>query len=131
MSFIRIKFIWLSYLYETIKLVFISILQITSNCVSIAKLYGDLPRVSFKVRQKRLRLSGHVIRHPELPLSKVILWKPVHGHRGRVRPRATFVGNLLIDTGVKITGELETLMLDIMVWRRVIQDPRAAPAGPP
>ena len=99
--------------------------------VSNAELYGDLPRVSFKVRQKRLRLAGHAIRHPELPLSKVILWKPVHGHRGRGRPRATFVDNLLIDTGVETTGELETLMLDRMVWRRVIQDPRAAPADPP
>ena len=77
--------------------------------VSNAELYGDLPRVSLKVRQKRLRLAGHAIRHPELPLSKVILWKPVHGHRGRGRPRATYVDNLLIDTGVETAGELETL----------------------
>ena len=46
--------------------------------VSNAELYGDLPRVSLKVRQKRLRIAGHAIRHPELPLSKVLLWKPVH-----------------------------------------------------
>ena len=78
--------------------------------VSNAELYGDLPRVSLKVRQKCLRLAGHAIRHPELPLSKVLLWKPVHGHRGRGRPRATFVDNLLIDTGVETTSELE--------WRR-------------
>ena len=99
--------------------------------VSNAELYGDLPRVSFKVRQKCLRLAGHATRHPELPLSKVILWKPVHGHRGRGRPRATFVDNLLIETGVETNGELETLMLDRMVWRRVILDPRAAPADLP
>ena len=43
----------------------------------------------------------------------------------------TFVENLLIDTGVATTGELEILMLDIMVWSRVILDPRAAPADPP
>ena len=30
-----------------------------------------------------------------------------------------------------MTGELETLMLDRMVRRRVILDPRAAPADPP
>ena len=90
--------------------------------VSNAELYGDLPRVSFKVRQKRLKLAGH----PKLTLFKVILWKPVHGHRGRGRPRATFVGNLLIDTGVKTTGELETLMQDRVVWRRVSLDPWAA-----
>ena len=50
-----------------------------------------------------LRLAGHAIRHPELPLSKVILWKPLHGHRGRERPRATFVDNQLIDSGVVTT----------------------------
>ena len=35
------------------------------------------------------------------------------------------------DTGVETTGELETPMLDRMKSRRVIQDPRAAPADPP
>ena len=60
-----------------------------------AKLYGDLPRVSLKIRQRRLRLAEHAIRHPELTLSKVILRKPVHGHKCRGRLRATFVDNLL------------------------------------
>ena len=46
-------------------------------------------------------------------------------------PGTTFVDNLLIDTEVETTGELETLMLNRMKWRRVIQDPWAAPADPP
>jgi hypothetical protein len=50
------------------------------------------------------------------------------GHRGRGCPRATFVDNLLIDIGVETAGELETLMLDRVGWRRVILDPLAAPA---
>ena len=33
--------------------------------VSNAELYGDLPRVSFKVRQKHLRLAGHAIHCPK------------------------------------------------------------------
>ena len=86
--------------------------------VSNTELYGDLPRVSFKVRQKCLGLAGHVNRHPELPLSKVVLWKPVHGYRGRGRPRATYVDNLLIDTGFETAGELETLMMDRLVWEK-------------
>ena len=98
--------------------------------VSNAELYCKLPRVSFKVRQKRLRLAGHTIRHPELPLFKVILWKPVHGHRCRGRPRAIFVDILLMDS-VETTGELETLMLERMVWRRVIQVPWEAHDDPP
>ena len=84
--------------------------------------------IFFKIR---LRLAGQAIRHPELALSKVILWKLVHGQRGRRRPRVTFVKNLLIDTGVETTGELETLMLDRMVLTRVILNPRVAPADPP
>jgi hypothetical protein len=43
----------------------------------------------------------------------------------------TFVDNLSIDTAVETTGEQKTLMLDRIVWRRVILDPRAAPADPP
>ena len=92
--------------------------------VSNAELYGDIPRVSLKVR--RLRHAGHAISHPELRLSKVILWKPVHGYRGKGHPRSTFVG-----TGVETTGKLETLMLNKMLWRRNILDPRAAPTDPP
>ena len=47
-----------------------------------------------------------------------------------MRPRATFVDKVLIDTGVETTGELETLMLDRMLWKRVTQNPRAATADP-
>ena len=94
--------------------------------VSNAELYGYLPRFILKVRQRRLRLAGQTIRHPKLTLSKVNLWKPAHGHRGRGCPRATYVDNLLIDTGVETAGKLEKLMLDRMVWRRVILDPLVA-----
>ena len=102
-------------------------INICRDRVSNAELYGDLPRVSLKVRQKRLRLAGPAIHHPELPLSKVILQLQAEG----ALPGATFVDNLLIDTGVETNGELETLMLDRMVRRRIILDPRTAPADPP
>ena len=55
---------------------------------------------------------------------------PWIGHRGRGRPRFRFVDNLLIYTGVETNDKLDTLMLDRMVQRRVILDPRAAPADP-
>ena len=57
------------------------------------------------------------ISQSKVPLSKVILWKPVHGHRGRGRLRATYIDNVLIDAGVETAGELETLMLDRLMWR--------------
>ena len=84
--------------YTRILSMALNINQLYRDRVSNAELYGNLPRESFKVRQKRLTLAGHAIRHPELLMSKVILWKPVHGHRGRGRPRATYVDNLLIDS---------------------------------
>ena len=52
-------------------------------------------------------------------------------NRGRGRPRATFVDNLSIDSGVETTDKLDTFMLVRIVWRRVILDPRAAPADLP
>jgi hypothetical protein len=89
------------------------------------ELYGNLPRVSAKVRQRRLRLAGHAARHPELSLHKVLLWEPSHGRRSRGWPKITFVKTLLLDTGVETTRELETLMLDRDGWRNFIHDPRA------
>ena len=74
-----------------------------------------------------LRHAGHAIRQPELTLSKVILWKPVHRKKGKGRPRTTFVDNLLVVT----PGKLETLMLDRIVYKSVILDPLAYPADPP
>ena len=89
--------------------------------VSNAELYGDLPRVSFKVRQKLLRLGGYASRNPELPLCKVILWKPVHGYRCRGRLRATYVDNLLRDTGVETAGELESSWI---LWQLLLTKPK-------
>ena len=39
------------------------------------ELYGSLPRITTIVRQRRLRLVGHVMRHDEAA-NKVLLWKP-------------------------------------------------------
>ena len=39
------------------------------------ELYGSLPRITTIVRQRRLRLAGHVMRHDEAA-NKVLLWKP-------------------------------------------------------
>ena len=39
------------------------------------ELYGSLPRLTTIVRQRRLCLAGHVMRHDEAA-NKVLLWKP-------------------------------------------------------
>ena len=91
------------------------------------ELYGDLPKVADKIAAKRLQLAGHCHRHPELSTQKVLLWEPTHGHRGRGRPRTTFVDTLKKDTGVTSAKELEALMADRSVWRSHVHARRVAP----
>ena len=37
-------------------------------------LYGNLLKVGDNVATKRMSLIGHCIRHPKLPVEKVLLW---------------------------------------------------------
>ena len=39
-------------------------------------LYGTLPKLSDKIRSRRLKLAGHCIRHPELLANDLITWEP-------------------------------------------------------
>ena len=71
--------------------------------ITNSELYGDLPKVSSKIAQRRLRLAGHAQRHPELTLHSVLLWEPAHGRAGRGRPKQTFIDTLRADTGLQDT----------------------------
>lgn len=42
------------------------------------EIFRSLPRVSEKIRARRLRLAGHCARHNEETASKVLLWEPQH-----------------------------------------------------
>ena len=88
-------------------------------------LYGGLPRVTDKVRARRMRLAGHCVWHPELAASQLILWEPKHGERGSGRPKTTYVDTLKRDAGLSSTSELKTLMEDRDQWRAAIRDSRA------
>ena len=37
-------------------------------------LYGKLARLTDKIRQRRMRMAGHSLRHPELVASELVLW---------------------------------------------------------
>ena len=91
------------------------------------QLYGNLPRVADKIAVRRLRLSGHCFRHPELSTQKLILWEPNHGARDRGRPQTTYVDVLKRDTGAANTSELATLMSDRDVWRTHVRARRKPP----
>jgi len=80
-------------------------------------LYGNLPRISNKIRKRRLRLAGHCVRHSELEVSNLVLWEPTQGKFSRGSQRLTYVDRIRKDTGLQTTAELKTLMKDKCVWR--------------
>ncbi|KAL5272182.1 hypothetical protein ACHWQZ_G000417 [Mnemiopsis leidyi] len=84
------------------------------------EVYGTLPRATMKIQERRMRLAGHLQRHPELTASSLLLWEPKHGARTRGRPALTYVDNLRKDTGLSDTREIAGLMADRLLWRRHI-----------
>ena len=88
------------------------------------ELYGDLPRLSDKIRQRRMRLAGHCVRHPELAASDLVLWEPSHGTRNPGRGRTTYIDTLKRDTGLSDATEIRTLMEDRVEWRAAILNSR-------
>ena len=95
-----------------------------------AELYGDLPQVTSKIQQRRLRLAGHCIRHPEEIANKLVLWEPLKGTRNRGPQKTTYVDNLLRDTGIENSLELRSVMEDRVEWKRIIAS-LGRPSGRP
>ena len=89
-----------------------------------SELYGRLPQVTTKIAERRLRLAGHIHRHPELTANQLLFWEPQHGESGRGRPHFTYIDCLKADTGLKDKEEIGNLMLDRSLWRDVIKSVR-------
>ena len=92
--------------------------------ISNSELYGNLPKVSSKVAQRRLRLAGHAQRHPEITLHSVLLWEPLHGRDGRGRPRQTYIDTLRADTGLQDTQDIANLMEHRERWKDIVHGSR-------
>ena len=84
------------------------------------ELYGKLPKISTRIRMRRMRLAGHIQRHDDLTAHKVLLWEPLHGHRRCGAPKLTYVDLLRKDTCLQVVGELGRLMEDRDLWRAEI-----------
>ena len=82
------------------------------------QLHGDLPKVSDKIKKRRLQFAGHCLRSSGQVVSDVVLWKPVHGKRGAGRPIMTYVDLLCQDTG-QTPAEIKTCMENMRVWRAI------------
>ena len=93
--------------------------------VSNERLYDSLPKVSTKIKERRMRLCGHCYRHNDEIASKLVLWQPDRGRPSRGRKKTTLIDTLLDDTGCATTNELATAMLDRDSWRERIYEVRA------
>ena len=82
------------------------------------ELYGDLPRLSDKIRQRRLQFAGHCLRSSGQVVSNLVLWKKKHGKRCVGSPIRTYVDLLCQDTG-HTPVELKTCMENRRVWRAI------------
>ena len=50
-----------------------------SDHLTNRKFYDNLPKVTEKIRERRLKLAGNCVRHSEEVASNLFLWKPSHG----------------------------------------------------
>ena len=89
------------------------------------ELYGSLPKITIKIRERRMKHAGHCIRHEEEEASKLVLWQPHRGRTNRGKPKNTFIDTLLDDTGLETVGEIKPALLDRKGWRGRIHTVRA------
>ena len=91
------------------------------------QLYRELPKVTNKIAERRMKLAGHCIRHPELSVSTLVLWKPTKGTPNPGKPAITYIDNLCDDLGVEDEEEIKTKMNDRVQWRELSGLVRASP----
>ena len=80
------------------------------------ELYGNLQKILWKIAERRCKIAGHCVRHPEEKASKTILWEPTEGSFRRGRTTITYIDVLKRDTGLH-SKELRTVMLDRDTWK--------------
>ena len=91
------------------------------------EVYQNIPRVSDTVRARRLRLAGHIQRHPELTAHQLLFWEPDRGNRSRGRPHKTFLKQLRDDAGLASDKEIQDLMQNRELWRDMVARTRKPP----
>ena len=83
------------------------------------ELYRELPPVTTKIAERRLKLAGHCIRHPELSASNLVLWKPSRGTPRQGKPAMTYIDCLCDDLDVEDEREIRIAMNNRAQWREL------------
>jgi len=68
--------------------------------ISNVDLFGNIPKPSVMIANRRMRMSGHIARHDDLLANQLLFWDPQHGYRGPGRPHLTFIDMLKKDTSL-------------------------------
>ena len=55
------------------------------------QLFGNLSKITIKIREKRLRFAGHCCRNTDEDVSRLLLWNPKHGKKASGRPSHTYL----------------------------------------
>ena len=74
---------------------------------------------------RRLKLAGHLMRHPEEMASSIVLWQPSIGTTNRGRKAVDYIDLLKRDTCLDNIAELQTAMYDRQVWRDFVNAARS------
>ena len=83
------------------------------------EIYGDLPKVSEILRDRRLNFAAHCARRPNEPVSCLVFWNPPQGSRSQGRSRVTYPKLLSQDTSIP-QQDLLNLMKDRVQGRKFI-----------
>jgi hypothetical protein len=87
--------------------------------VTKKELYGNIPKVPDKIRERRIQFAGHCLRNLKEPVSKLVLWVPTSGRRSRGRPTKTYIDILKRDTGLEL-DELKPAMQNRKLWKTIM-----------
>jgi len=63
--------------------------------------YQELPRLSEKIKQRRLKFAGHCARATDQPVSQLLFWTPHTGYVSRGQPKLTYPKTLKNDTDLE------------------------------
>ena len=73
-------------------------------------IHVNLKPITKKIRERCLRLAGHVYHYKSCPANMPVLWQPKYGNVARGKSATTHVDALLKDTELKTIANLHSFM---------------------
>ena len=87
------------------------------------RIYSHLSPISTSIRERRLKLAGHLWRNKQELASDVLFWDPKQGKRSIGRPHRTYIDQLVDDTDLALE-DIPKAMDDRKIWQERIKQVR-------